>query len=332
MGPDYVDRIPLDMEWQYEDANVYLIRSDSGNWLIDAGEIYNTNFQFLTDELKDRGLSWNKIDGVCVTHLHPDHAGLCFDMLEANPDLQVLIPPGPAMDQRTRDRTQEWLNRVGMPEDFHEYILNDITSHKYVDFMGRLKDTAKFLETGQTLTLGDYQCDVIKAHGHTPNQVVFYLPEDELLFSGDHVLMNETPNVSLFPEYLGGNPLKDFHDSLESLLDLEISMVYPGHGVPFENGLSRIQELLDHHEERLEHCRQAMRKGPVTAFDVVQEIPWGSGDFDELDEIHQFLALGETMSHLIYLTEADNVHRNREDKEDYFKLSSDSRTSRSGSI
>lgn len=318
MDVDYVKRIPLGMEWQYEDANVYLIQSDSANWLIDAGEIYEDNFEVLTEKLRDSGLEWRNIEGVCVTHLHPDHAGLCFKMLEENPDLRVLIPPGPSMEKRTPDRTKKWLTRIGMPEDLHEFILDEITEHKYVDFMGRLKETAEYLEPDTTLELGDHDCEVVKAHGHTPNQVVYHLPEDGLLFAGDHVLLHETPNVSLFPEYLDGNPLGDFHQGLEALLDRRVTMLYPGHGRPFENGLGRVRELLDHHEERLNHCRQAVRSDRLTAFEVAERIPWSNTTFKELDEIHQFLALGESMSHLIYLSEKGEVDRAREEGVDYF--------------
>lgn len=315
---DYVERIPLKMEWEYDDTNVYLVQSDAGNWLIDAGEIHEDNFETLTDTLREHGLNWQTIDGVCVTHLHPDHAGLCFEMLDRNPDLDVLIPPGPAMEKRTPERTHKWLNRIGMPAELHEFIVDAITTRKYVEFTKELKETAEFLEPGSNLKLGDFHCEVIKAHGHTPNQVVFYLPEDGLLFSGDHVLLNETPNVSLFPEYLGGNPLGDFHEGLEALLDREISTVYPGHGRPFQNGGTRVRELLDHHEDRLNHCLRAVRDGELTAFEVAHQIPWSNKTFEDLDETHQFLALGESMSHLIDLAERNVISRERKDSVDYF--------------
>lgn len=318
MSADYVHRIPLEMEWEYDDANVYLIQSDTENWLIDAGEIHENNFEVLTGKLRDQGLGWSDVEGVCVTHLHPDHAGLCFDMLEENPDLTVLIPPGPGMDNRTRERTHRWLNRIGMPEELHEFIVDEITEHKYVGFMKELKETAEFLEPGTNITLGPHRCEIIEAHGHTPNQVVFYLPDDELLFSGDHVLLNETPNVSLFPEYLDGNPLGDFHDALDGLLQRDISTVYPGHGQPFQNGRDRIQELLDHHTERLDHCRRAVEGDRLTAFEVAGRIPWSNKTFDDLNQIHQFLALGESMSHLIYLTETGKLNRESDGGIDYF--------------
>jgi glyoxylase-like metal-dependent hydrolase (beta-lactamase superfamily II) len=320
MERDYVEQFPLPMEWEYEDTNVYLIRSDSGNWLIDAGEIYEDNFEYLTEELADLGLGWADIEGVCVTHLHPDHAGLVFKMLDVNPDLELLIPPGPSFEKRTETRVHEWLTRIGMPRELHEFIVDEITDHKYVGFMKDVKETGTFVEPGTSLQLGDYECEVIEAHGHTPNQVVYYLPDDGLLFSGDHVLLNETPNVSLFPEYMDGNPLGDFHDGLETLLDRELSVVYPGHGRPFSNGQSRVRELLDHHAERLEHCRRAVQDEPLSAFEVAEQIPWTNKTFEDLDEIHQFLALGESMSHLIYLAERGEVTRERQEGVDYFRM------------
>lgn len=318
MTVDYVDRIALPIEWEYEDVNMYLIRSGSENWLIDAGEQHAENFDRLTGELKSRGLGWNDIEGVCLTHLHPDHAGLAFKMLDENDQLQLLVPEGPSFEKRTPERVKKWLCKVGIPESLHEGFVEQITDLPYVDFMGRLKDTGQLLEADGTIQFGELECQVIKAHGHTPNQVVYYLADDGLLFSGDHVLLHETPNVSLFPEYMGGNPLKDFHRGLRTLTDRDLSIIYPGHGKPFSNGQERVKALLEHHNERLDHCRSAMNEEPQTALDVAEQIPWGNKQFENLNEVHSYLALGETMAHLVYLAERDDIRRKNQDEVDYF--------------
>jgi glyoxylase-like metal-dependent hydrolase (beta-lactamase superfamily II) len=310
---DYVNRFPLAMEWEYEQTNVYHLDGGDEHWLIDTGEIHEDNFEVLTEYLRGEGLTWSELTGVLVTHLHPDHVGLIFEMLEENPDLDFRIPTGASMGKRTPERTKEWLRRVGMPEAFHEAVLEEITNHKYVDFMRDVKDRGRFLEPGTTLRLGSRLCEVLPARGHTPNQVVYYLPEDGLLFSGDHVLLNETPNVSVFPEYLDGNPLRDFHEGLEGLLDLDISVVYPGHGPPFQNGKERVRELLEHHEGRLDQCRRIVEETPQSPFEVADQIPWSSGSFEDLKQVHQFLALGETFSHLEYLRQQGKLEKSDED-------------------
>lgn len=315
---DYVERIPLPMEWEYEDTNVYHLDGGDEQWLIDAGEIHENNFTTLTESIRDRGLKWSDVTGVLVTHLHPDHVGLVFKMLEENPDLELRIPSGPSMERRTPERTREWLRRVGMPEELHDAVVEEITNHKYVGFMEDVKNQGQLLEPGTSLRLGNRRCEVLPARGHTPNQVVYYVPEDRLLFSGDHVLLNETPNVSVFPEYLDGNPLRDFHDGLEGLLERDISRIYPGHGPPFSNGKQRVRELLEHHEGRLEQCRRALGESPQSPFEVAQQIPWSNKSFDDLEQVHQFLALGESFSHLEYLAQRGEIESSNRDGADCF--------------
>lgn len=320
MSTEFVKRFPLPMEWEYEDPNVYLLRTEDGPWLIDAGEIHETNFEDLTEGLAEEGISWEDVRGVCATHLHPDHVGLAFKILDASPSTRFLIPSGPSYEKRTEERTRRWLYRIGIPESLHDPFVEEILGYPYLEFMADLKETAETIEPGTTLNLGDRTVEVVKAHGHTPNQVVYYLPEDQLLFSGDHVLLHETPNVSLFPESLERNPLRDFHESLRLLLDREISTVYPGHGQPFRNGHDRIRELLDHHGTRMGHIRRTLSGEPKTALEVAEQIPWGNKEFDELSQVHSFLALGESMSHLVKLAREDEVRRERENGVDYFTM------------
>jgi len=306
------------MEWEYEKTNVYHLDGGDEHWLVDAGEIYENNFEELTEALRDLGLGWSDITGVLLTHLHPDHAGLVFEILGENPDLQLRIPAGPSMEERTPERTREWLRRVGMPEGLHETVVKEITNHKYVGFMEDVKNRGETMDPGSSLKLGERSCEILPARGHTPNQVVYYVPEDELLFSGDHVLLNETPNVSVFPEYLGGNPLKDFHDGLERLLERNITRIYPGHGPPFSNAKQRIRELLEHHEGRLGHCRRVLGKEPLSSFEVARQIPWSNQSFDDLEQVHQFLALGESFSHLEYLAQREEVESTKENGTDCY--------------
>lgn len=307
MNINYVKQISVSMEFGYESTNIYLLQSANENWLIDAGEKYDDNFDVLTSELSEFGINCQDLDGVLITHLHPDHVGLSFKLLERNPELPIFIPEGPSYEKRTKERIRLWLNRTGIPEEFHQKFVNKLTDFPYIEFMKRLKDQFETVEPGDSIQLGNYECSVIGARGHTPNQVVYYLNQDKVLFSGDHILLEETPNVSLFPEYLGGNPLADFHNSLETLLDRAVDMVFPGHGKPFRNGHQRIKELLNHHDERLNHCLEALTDEPQSALTVAEYIPWSGGGFDELDETHRYLALGETLAHLIELVERNQI-------------------------
>lgn len=90
-----------------------------------------------------------------------------------------------------------------------------------------------FVKNGETLSLIGYEWNVYETPGHTAGSVCYYLPAEEVLFSGD----------TLFEESLGRTDLPTGSSSaivdsiLEKLFTLpDDTMVYPGHGDPTSIG------------------------------------------------------------------------------------------------
>jgi hypothetical protein len=63
---------------------------------------------------------------------------------------------------------------------------------------------------------------------------------------------------------------------------------------------ARVDELLDHHEQRLTDTAKAVEQGASTAFEAAQILRWTRRQrhFDELDRLNQVLATTETLAHL----------------------------------
>lgn len=64
---------------------------------------------------------------------------------------------------------------------------------------------------------------ISKGKGHTESDLILYLPEDKILFSGDLVFNNCHP-------YLGNGYPDEWKNWLNSILTMEINTVVPGHG------------------------------------------------------------------------------------------------------
>jgi len=62
-----------------------------------------------------------------------------------------------------------------------------------------------------------------KGKGHTESDLVLYLPEDKILYSGDLVFNNCHP-------YLGHGYPDEWKNWLNNILTLEVNTVVPGHG------------------------------------------------------------------------------------------------------
>ena len=67
-----------------------------------------------------------------------------------------------------------------------------------------------------------------------------------------------------------------------------------------QSSYARVDQLLAHHEARLERCLAAIRNSPGTGYDVAGELPWTRHEhaLAELDVFNAALASMETKAHL----------------------------------
>ena len=77
-----VTTITLPMPWELETVNVHLVELDEGVMLIDSGIATDECFDALEESLGDCGLKWSDVRALCLTHLHPDHIGLSWRILD----------------------------------------------------------------------------------------------------------------------------------------------------------------------------------------------------------------------------------------------------------
>ncbi|MFN3179657.1 MAG: MBL fold metallo-hydrolase, partial [Thermus sp.] len=109
-------------------------------------------------------------------------------------------------------------------------------------------------------------------------------------------------NVGLWA-YTRENPLKDFLASLERLRELPAKAAYAGHFGPIPQVDKRAQELIVHHQERLEALLFHLQ-APMTAWELsLRLFP------QELDAAGRRFAFAETLAHLEYLRLEGHVRR-----------------------
>jgi glyoxylase-like metal-dependent hydrolase (beta-lactamase superfamily II) len=135
--------------------------------------------------------------------------------------------------------------------------------------------------------------------GHTAGHFVFVDEARQVLFAGDHVLPTITPSVG-FELVFEDNPLADFLGSLRRVRDLPDLRLLPAHGPVAPSSHARVDELLVHHDERLEQCRRHVAATGSTAYDVARCLSWTRHEraYEELDWFNAAMAVMETMVHL----------------------------------
>lgn len=154
------------------------------------------------------------------------------------------------------------------------------------------------------------ELEVIPTPGHTRGHLCLWDSSAAILFAGDHVLPHITPSIGVeVPD--GSLPLLNFLRSLEQVRELPAKLILPAHGPAFQDLAGRVDELLEHHRQRLLLCGEAVVNGARTAIDVARALPWTRRGrrFEDLDTFNQMLAVAESAAHLELLAERGELGR-----------------------
>jgi glyoxylase-like metal-dependent hydrolase (beta-lactamase superfamily II) len=298
-----VHRIPLPLPGDgLKAVNVYAIADGDRLVLVDGGALEEAE-ELLARALAGIGHRLGDIREFLVTHVHRDHytnavavrrrhgatvalgegERACLEAIrtvQVHPDLARLHEAGA-------------LELSGMLAEWHG-------ERDLLDW----EDPDRWLADGVELPLQSRTLRVIATPGHTRGHVVFHDAEHGVLFAGDHVLPHITPSIGV-ELTRPPSPLRDYLASLELVRALPDARLLPAHGPVTGSVHDRIDQLVTHHEERLEATARAVDAGHSTAFEVTQALTWTRRRrrYGELDLFNQVLAVHETMAHLRVLEE-----------------------------
>ncbi len=115
------------------------------------------------------------------------------------------------------------------------------------------------LADGDRLEVAGVTIDVLHTPGHASNHLCFHLLEDDLLFSGDHVLGGSTVVVAP-PE----GDMAAYLDQLERLRALDPATIAPGHGEVITDPRAVLDGYLAHRRRREASIVEAVGDGPTT--------------------------------------------------------------------
>ena len=279
---------------------VYLFETDRGPYIVDAGWNTDEAFDALSAGISHAGSSIDAVQGVLVTHIHPDHYGLAGRVREASGAWIALHPADAALIEARYDeptdlleRVGAMLRRVGAPAEELDSLQNaSMPVRPLVDAV----QPDVLIEDGERPEVPGWDLQALWTPGHSPGHLCFWEPANEVMLSGDHVLPRITPNISFHPQ-AGADPLGDFLRSLTKLQGWNSSEVLPAHEHRFVGLDRRLDELAAHHEQRFLEVIGAIRDGTVTAWDIAARMHW-SRSWDRIEGFMRRAAVGEAMAHL----------------------------------
>jgi glyoxylase-like metal-dependent hydrolase (beta-lactamase superfamily II) len=125
------------------------------------------------------------------------------------------------------------------------------------------------LDDGDTIDGTEFRLEALHTPGHAPNHLCFWLDEERVLFTGDHVLNGTTTVVN--PQR--GGDMIQYLASLERLRKLRrVSRICPGHGDVMEDPTAVLDEYVAHRKMRERQILKLLKAKPATIPRIVSTL------------------------------------------------------------
>lgn len=293
-------------------TNSYFIRGEDSDLLIDTGFRREECRKALAEGLRILGSRPERRNVLC-THLHADHSGLSK---EFRGDGKVWMG---ALDIRYfhemrrlehRLKTRERFLSEGFPLELLDivYAVNPAFSQA----LESLDERYLPLSDGDEIRVGDYTLKTVTVPGHTPGNCMFWAEKQKIMFTGDYILFDISPNITQW--YGMEDALGSYLSGLRKAMKYPVERALPGHRAPGDYH-ARIRELLEHHAKRLRGTEEIVAEYPgMTAYEIAGRMKWKirARNWEEFPVTQKWFAVGEAMSHLDYLRTRGRIRRQKD--------------------
>jgi glyoxylase-like metal-dependent hydrolase (beta-lactamase superfamily II) len=150
-----------------------------------------------------------------------------------------------------------------------------------------------FVADGDLVRAGGRTLRVLHTPGHAPDHACFFDEESGVLFSGDLAVAGTTVVI---PGSRGGS-VRDYLASLERVLLLSPSKLFPGHGPAIDQPATLLRNYIEHRHEREQQVLEALGRGLSTPAQIVAVL------YEGLVEALKGAAEESVLAHLLKLEE-----------------------------
>jgi glyoxylase-like metal-dependent hydrolase (beta-lactamase superfamily II)/8-oxo-dGTP pyrophosphatase MutT (NUDIX family) len=147
------------------------------------------------------------------------------------------------------------------------------------------------LAHGERIAVAGCTLRVLHTPGHASNQLCFLLEEEQLLFTGDHIMQGST--VIINPP---DGDMRAYFASLEALLAEDVAYIAPGHGFLMDKLPEVVERLVIHRRDRENKVLHALRTaGTATVEELVPTV------YDDAPARRHGIAARSLLAHLLKL-------------------------------
>ena len=305
----------MGLPFALDHINLWLLRDSldgQDGWaIVDCG-VANDGTKANWDQVFANHLDGLPVLRVFVTHFHPDHIGLAA-WLTDKWQCRLSISATDYHLARLASGSTVGMGGAAAASFFASHGLTDADSlakirgraSYYPSMVPAVPSSFRRLMDGMRLKIGAHEWVCHTGYGHAPEHISLHCPGLGLLISGDMVLPRISTNVSVVDVEPEADPLTLYLASLERMLALPPeTLVLPSHGKPFIGLHARVDQLREHHAERLIEVLQACAAKPCHAAELLELM------FKRKLDLHQTtFAMGESVAHLNALWLSGRLHR-----------------------
>ncbi len=294
-----------------KNLNCYVLKSGDTSVVIDTGFNRRECKEALDAGLKELGISMDHTN-LLITHLHSDHMGLAPGFAGEDSHIYMGKKEYEFYKKGRNHAFRRDMDVVFRMEGFPENELAEAAkSNRVLVYDADAEFEVNTVEDGDQLTFGELTFTVLEMPGHTPGHICYYLENEKIMFLGDHILFDITPNITIWPGVK--DSLSTYLTNLHRLLTYDIEVAYPSHrGMDYKTLNERVREITEHHSQRLAEIMEVIRKNPgCSGYEIASKLSWSlhGETWDSAPRRQVWFAVGEAMAHIEYLIEMGKVFR-----------------------
>ncbi|MBT4980225.1 MAG: MBL fold metallo-hydrolase [Gemmatimonadetes bacterium] len=252
----------------------YAYLQPSGTWgYSNAGLVIDGEQSLLVDTLFDEaltaqmlktmkdatGIGGAEVTTLINTHANGDHT--FGNSLVTNAEIVASKASAEEMSEQPPTMLAEFVRQAPSMGDFGEYLLHCFAGF---DFDGvTLKTPTKVFSGELDIAVGDKTVKLIEVGpAHTHGDVLAYVPDDGVVYTGDILFVDGTP-------IMWAGPVRNWIDACNSIIDWAPDVVVPGHGpITDPKGVAVMRDYLIYVDEQARRRYDAGMSVEDAIFDI----------------------------------------------------------------